>query len=67
MIESVCSRARTKWSQGDPAASERLFEAAYAHLRKISGAILPGGGERSESLLQPTSVVNGFFVKLVRH
>lgn len=53
-----------EWSQGEPAASERLFEVVYPHLRKIAGAIFRG--ERPESLLQPTSVVNELFLKLVR-
>jgi len=53
-----------EWSQGQPAASERLFEVVYPHLRKIAGAIFRG--ERPESLLQPTSVVNELFLKLVR-
>lgn len=53
-----------EWSQGEPAASERLFEIVYPHLRKIAGAMFRG--ERSESLLQPTSVVNELFLKLVR-
>jgi len=53
-----------EWSQGEPAASERLFEVVYPHLRKIAGAIFRG--ERPESLLQPTSVVNELFLKLIR-
>ncbi len=53
-----------EWSQGEPAATEELFELVYPQLRRIAGAIFRG--ERSENLLQPTSVVNELFLKLVR-
>ena len=52
------------WSAGDPAATSHLFELVYPHLRKIAGALFRG--ERPENLLQPTSVVNELFLKLVR-
>lgn len=53
-----------EWSHGKPSATEELFELVYPHLRKIAGAIFRG--ERPENLLQPTSVVNELFLKLVR-
>src|ERR1039458_632746 len=52
------------WSAGNPAATEHLFELVYPQLRKIAGALFRG--ERPENLLQPTSVVNELFLKLVR-
>lgn len=53
-----------EWTEGKPAASEALFELVYPHLRKIAGALFRG--ERPENLLQPTSVVNELFLKLIR-
>src|SRR5271157_1956136 len=52
------------WSAGNTAATETLFELVYPHLRKIAGALFRG--ERPENLLQPTSVVNELFLKLIR-
>ena len=52
------------WSAGNTAATEQLFELVYPHLRKIAGALFRG--ERPENLLQPTSVVNELFLKLIR-
>ena len=52
------------WNAGDPAAVEQLFERVYPQLRKIAGALFRG--ERPENILQPTSVVNELFLKLVR-
>lgn len=52
------------WNDGDAAAIEPLFELVYPHLRQIAGALFRG--ERPESLLQPTSVVNELFLKLIR-
>jgi len=52
------------WSAGDPAALDQLFELVYPQLRKIAGALFRG--ERPENLLQPTSVVNELFLKLIR-
>jgi RNA polymerase sigma factor (TIGR02999 family) len=52
------------WSAGNPAATEHLFELVYPQLRKIAGALFRG--ERPENLLQPTSVVNELFLKLIR-
>jgi RNA polymerase sigma factor (TIGR02999 family) len=52
------------WSAGNPAATEHLFELVYPHLRQIAGALFRG--ERPENLLQPTSVVNELFLKLIR-
>jgi RNA polymerase sigma factor (TIGR02999 family) len=52
------------WSAGDPAATEHLFELVYPHLKQIAGSLFRG--ERPENLLQPTSVVNELFLKLIR-
>jgi RNA polymerase sigma factor (TIGR02999 family) len=52
------------WKAGQPAAIEHLFELVYPQLRQIAGALFRG--ERPENLLQPTSVVNELFLKLVR-
>ncbi len=53
-----------QWGDGKPAATEQLFELVYPHLRVIAGALFRG--ERPENLLQPTSVVNELFLKLLR-
>jgi RNA polymerase sigma factor (TIGR02999 family) len=53
-----------RWSKGDTAANETLFDLVYPHLRSIAGALFRG--ERPENILQPTSVVNELFLKLVR-
>ena len=53
-----------EWNEGKPAAIERLFDLVYPHLRQIAGALFRG--ERPENLLQPTSVVNELFLKLIR-
>jgi RNA polymerase sigma factor (TIGR02999 family) len=52
-----------EWRAGKPAALDRLFEAVYPRLRDIAGALFRN--ERLENLLQPTSVVNELFLKLV--
>ncbi len=53
-----------QWSDGGAAANEALFDLVYPHLRRIAGALFRG--ERPENILQPTSVVNELFLKLVR-
>lgn len=53
-----------EWSEGKPAAIDQLFELVYPQLRKIAGALFRD--ERPENLLQPTSVVNELFLKLIR-
>lgn len=53
-----------EWSEGRPDAIERLFDVVYPQLRQIAGALFRG--EPPESLLQPTSVVNELFLKLIR-
>ena len=53
-----------EWTSGDPNAQERLFDLVYPQLRRIAGALFRG--ERTEHLLQPTSVVNELFLKLIR-
>ena len=52
------------WGAGNQAATEQLFELVYPHLRQIAGALFRG--ERPENLMQPTSVVNELFLKLIR-
>jgi RNA polymerase sigma factor (TIGR02999 family) len=52
-----------KWGEGDSSASEPLFELIYPHLRRIAGALFRG--ERPEGLLQPTSLVNELYLKLI--
>ncbi|HUZ97246.1 MAG TPA: ECF-type sigma factor [Edaphobacter sp.] len=53
-----------EWAAGKPDALDRLFEVVYPELRRIAGALFRG--ERPENLLQPTSVVNELFLKLIR-
>ena len=53
-----------EWSEGKPDATEALFALVYPHLRKIAGALFRG--EQPENVLQPTSVVNELFLKLIR-
>ena len=53
------------WSGGNAESLDPLFNLVYPRLRQIAGALFRG--ERPESLLQPTSVVNELFLKLVRH
>jgi RNA polymerase sigma factor (TIGR02999 family) len=53
-----------EWTEGKPEATDALFNLVYPHLRKIAGALFRR--ERPENLLQPTSVVNELFLKLVR-
>jgi RNA polymerase sigma factor (TIGR02999 family) len=53
-----------EWSEGKPAAIDHLFELVYPQLRQIAGALFRG--ERPENVLQPTSVVNELFLKLIR-
>ena len=53
-----------EWSAGKPHAIEHLFERVYPQLKEIAGALLRG--ERPENQLQPTSVVNELFLKMIR-
>lgn len=53
-----------EWSDGSRKPTEQLFELAYPQLRTIASALFYG--ERPESVLQPTCVVNELFLKLVR-
>ena len=53
-----------EWTEGKTTSSDTLFELVYPSLRKIAGALFRG--ERPENVLQPTSVVNELFLKLVR-
>src|SRR5664279_4125377 len=52
------------WTAGNPAAIDHLFELVYPQLRQIAGALFRR--ERPENVLQPTSVVNELFLKLIR-
>ncbi len=52
------------WSEGEPSSIDALFEMVYPDLRRIAGALFRG--ERPESILQPTCVVNELFLKLLR-
>lgn len=52
------------WSEGSSASTDTLFEMVYPDLRRIAGALFRG--ERPESVLQPTCVVNELFLKLLR-
>jgi RNA polymerase sigma factor (TIGR02999 family) len=53
-----------EWGSGKADATEHLFELVYPHLRQIASALFRG--ERPENMLQPTSVVNELFLKLIR-
>ena len=53
-----------EWQEGKPDAVDRLFEVVYPQLRRIAVALFRG--ERPENVLQPTSVVNELFLKLIR-
>ncbi len=53
-----------EWREGKPEAIGALFDLVYPQLRQIAGALFRG--ERPENLLQPTSVVNELFLKLIR-
>lgn len=53
-----------EWNEGKTSATEPLFDLVYPHLRQIAGALFRG--ERPENILQPTSVVNELFLKLIR-
>ncbi len=52
------------WSENKPLATEQLFERVYPHLKLIASGLLRG--ERPQNQLQPTSVVNELFLKLIR-
>ena len=53
-----------RWSDGETESLDPLFNIVYPRLRQIANALFRG--ESPESLLQPTSVVNELFIKLVR-
>jgi RNA polymerase sigma factor (TIGR02999 family) len=52
-----------KWSEGDEAALDPIFEVIYPQLRQIAGALMRR--ERPGHLSQPTGIVNDFYLKLV--
>ncbi|MEO1367345.1 MAG: ECF-type sigma factor [Acidobacteriota bacterium] len=51
------------WKGGDQGALERLTEIAYGELRSLAVARLRG--ERGDSVLQPTELVNEMFLRLL--
>jgi RNA polymerase sigma factor (TIGR02999 family) len=53
-----------RWSEGQTESLDPLFNLVYPRLRQIASALFRG--ESAESILQPTSVVNELFIKLVR-
>ena len=53
------------WSDGRPDSLDPLFKLVYPRLRQIARALFRG--ERAESMLQPTGIVNELFLKLVRN
>ena len=53
-----------RWSAGDDSALDPLFELIYPQLRQI--AVLLMRRERPGHVLQPTGVVNEFYLKLVQ-
>jgi RNA polymerase sigma factor (TIGR02999 family) len=53
-----------RWSEGETDSLDPLFNIVYPRLRQIANALFRG--ESPESLMQPTSVVNELFIKLVR-
>ena len=53
-----------EWGEGREVDTSHLFDMVYPQLRTIAGALFRG--ERQNSMLQPTSVVNELFLKLVR-
>ena len=53
-----------RWSEGETDSLDPLFNLVYPRLRQIASALFRG--ESPESLLQPTSVVNELFIKLVQ-
>jgi RNA polymerase sigma factor (TIGR02999 family) len=53
-----------RWSEGEPDSLDPLFKLVYPRLRQIANALFRG--ESPGSILQPTSVVNELFLKLLR-
>ena len=64
MVDGEITVLLREWRDGKPQAIDRLFEAVYPRLREIAGALFRG--ESLERVLQPTSVVNELFLKLVQ-
>lgn len=52
-----------EWSEAKPATTDQLFELVHAHLVMIARALFRR--ERTENLLQPPSVVDELFLKLI--
>ena len=53
-----------EWGEGREVDTGLLFDMVYPQLRTIAGALFRG--ERQDSILQPTGVVNELFLKLVQ-
>lgn len=49
---------------GDPAATDKLFNVVYAELHALAGRCFRG--ERADHTLQPTALVHEAYLKLVR-
>jgi len=53
-----------RWSQGEEAALTQLMPLVYGELRRLARSGLRG--DRRESILQPTAIVNEVWLRLVR-
>jgi RNA polymerase sigma factor (TIGR02999 family) len=54
-----------QWGSGDTSALEDLFPLVYPQLKQIARSLFRG--ERPESILQPTILVNELYLKLLRN
>jgi RNA polymerase sigma factor (TIGR02999 family) len=54
-----------QWSGGDSATIGPLFEQVYPQLKQIACALFRG--EQPANVLQPTSLVNELYLKLIKH
>lgn len=53
-----------QWSEGEDAALDPLFELVYPQLRSIAASLMQR--ERRGNMLQPTGLVNEFYLKLMK-
>ena len=63
MAEQDVTRLLTEWSEGDPAALDRLLPLVYADLRRIAARQLRS--ERREHTLSATAVVHEAYLRLI--
>jgi RNA polymerase sigma factor (TIGR02999 family) len=63
MAEQDVTRLLEEWSEGDPAALDRLLPLVYADLRRIAASQLRA--ERREHTLSATAVVHEAYLRLV--